>query len=181
MALNADQITAISVATISTTGLGLTAETFLETPYANSINPGTKNELDLFNAATPAILNNKRIDLSTKNSQKKVDMLEKAQMCLKQFGLLMLDNMKRHAHQYYDNDTTTNVVPAPGNMNAAYLTPDTDNMHMPLFFNQEDFTWSKRIGTKVYDGPMLIWTILTLLKPTRNVGVQAEIKTIDSV
>eukprot|EP00957_Ditylum_brightwellii_P183064 13944291-Ditylum_brightwellii.AAC.1 len=31
---------------------------------------------------------------------------------------------------------------------------------------------------EVYDDPTLIWTVLTLLKPSRNVGVQAEIKAI---
>eukprot|EP00957_Ditylum_brightwellii_P103560 7890727-Ditylum_brightwellii.AAC.1 len=100
---------------------------------------------------------------------------------LKQFGLLTLDDMKHHAHQYYKNDVTTDNVPATGNMNIADLTPGTDNTHKPLFFNKEGFTWSKSDSTEIYDYPTLIWTILTLLKLTRNVGVQAIIKAIKSL
>eukprot|EP00957_Ditylum_brightwellii_P092771 7063351-Ditylum_brightwellii.AAC.1 len=54
----------------------MTAETLLENLFADNINPGTKIGLALFNAPTLAVSNNKHIDLSTKNSQKSLDLLE---------------------------------------------------------------------------------------------------------
>eukprot|EP00957_Ditylum_brightwellii_P117616 8970782-Ditylum_brightwellii.AAC.1 len=76
MTLNADQVAAIAAAAINAAGLGTTAETSSENPFMSNINPGTKNGSALFNAATPAISNNKHIDLSMKNSQKILDVLE---------------------------------------------------------------------------------------------------------
>eukprot|EP00957_Ditylum_brightwellii_P210492 15365041-Ditylum_brightwellii.AAC.1 len=76
MALDAKQVAAITAAAINTAGLGTTAETFLENPFADDINMGTKNGLALLNAATPAVLKDKCIDLSIKNFQKILDLLE---------------------------------------------------------------------------------------------------------
>eukprot|EP00957_Ditylum_brightwellii_P130280 9938035-Ditylum_brightwellii.AAC.1 len=45
---------------------------------------------------------------------------------------------------------------------------------------KKEFTWTKSDGTEVFDRPTLIWVILTILKPTRNVGVQSEICVIKS-
>eukprot|EP00957_Ditylum_brightwellii_P114598 8738540-Ditylum_brightwellii.AAC.1 len=70
MALSADQVAAIAAAAINAAGLGVSAETFSDNPFADNINPGTKNGLALFNAATPSVPSDKRIGLSTKNSQK---------------------------------------------------------------------------------------------------------------
>eukprot|EP00957_Ditylum_brightwellii_P126261 9625964-Ditylum_brightwellii.AAC.1 len=47
-----------------------------------------------------------------------------------------------------------------------------------LMLKKEEFSWTKTDGTEVFDGPILIWVILTTLKPTRNVGVQVEVKAI---
>eukprot|EP00957_Ditylum_brightwellii_P186363 14189903-Ditylum_brightwellii.AAC.1 len=44
---------------------------------------------------------------------------------------------------------------------------------------KEEFTWTKLDRTEVFDGPTLIWVILTTLKPTRNNGVQSEICAIE--
>eukprot|EP00957_Ditylum_brightwellii_P069349 5264712-Ditylum_brightwellii.AAC.1 len=49
-----------------------------------------------------------------------------------------------------------------------------------LMSKKEEFTWMKSDGTEVFDGPTLIWVILTTLTPTRNVGVQSEICAIKS-
>eukprot|EP00957_Ditylum_brightwellii_P080834 6148812-Ditylum_brightwellii.AAC.1 len=66
MALTPDKIAAIAAAAISAADLGANAETFLDNPFADNINPGTKNGLALFNAATPSVPSDKRIELSTK-------------------------------------------------------------------------------------------------------------------
>eukprot|EP00957_Ditylum_brightwellii_P098336 7493073-Ditylum_brightwellii.AAC.1 len=49
-----------------------------------------------------------------------------------------------------------------------------------LMLKKEDVTWKKTDGTEIFYNPTLIWVILTTLKPTRNVGVQAEVKAIKS-
>eukprot|EP00957_Ditylum_brightwellii_P121275 9248439-Ditylum_brightwellii.AAC.1 len=49
-----------------------------------------------------------------------------------------------------------------------------------LMLKKEEFTWTKLDGTEVYDGSTLIWVILTTLKPTRNIGVQSKIHSIES-
>eukprot|EP00957_Ditylum_brightwellii_P126445 9638374-Ditylum_brightwellii.AAC.1 len=54
---------------------------------------------------------------------------------LQQYRLLDLNVIKRHAHQYFGNDSRTNNVPAPGAMAITDLTPDTDNTHRTLFYN----------------------------------------------
>eukprot|EP00957_Ditylum_brightwellii_P180106 13719384-Ditylum_brightwellii.AAC.1 len=86
-------------------------------------------------------------------------------------------------------------------MNIADITPSMSNAHKRIYYKrvwsnmiataiknnltleswhhlmlkQEEFTWTKSDGIEVFDGPTLIWVILTTLKPTRNVGVQSEI------
>eukprot|EP00957_Ditylum_brightwellii_P166478 12672129-Ditylum_brightwellii.AAC.1 len=70
MALTADQITAIAAAAINAAGLGATAEICQDNLYADNIHPITKNGLSLFNTATAAVSSDKRINLSTNNSQK---------------------------------------------------------------------------------------------------------------
>jgi hypothetical protein len=76
MALSADQVAAIAAAAINAAGLGASAETFSDNPFADNINPGTKNGLALFNAATPLVSSNKRIKLTTKKSQKVMDLFD---------------------------------------------------------------------------------------------------------
>eukprot|EP00957_Ditylum_brightwellii_P190851 14530564-Ditylum_brightwellii.AAC.1 len=74
MALTPDQIAAIAAAAINAAGLGANAETFSDNPFADNINLVTKNGLVLFNAATPSVPLDKQIDLTTKNSQKVIDL-----------------------------------------------------------------------------------------------------------
>eukprot|EP00957_Ditylum_brightwellii_P067153 5097248-Ditylum_brightwellii.AAC.1 len=45
---------------------------------------------------------------------------------------------------------------------------------------KEQFTWTKGNGSEVYDRPSLTWVILASLKPTQNMGVQAEINVINN-
>eukprot|EP00957_Ditylum_brightwellii_P199698 15223421-Ditylum_brightwellii.AAC.1 len=59
MPISAEEIAALAVAAIQNAGLGGNAETFNENPFADDINPGTKNGLPLFNAATPVVPNDK--------------------------------------------------------------------------------------------------------------------------
>eukprot|EP00957_Ditylum_brightwellii_P000259 20068-Ditylum_brightwellii.AAC.1 len=75
-ALSPDQIAAIVAAAINAAELGATTETFSNNPFADNINPGTKNGLTLFNTATPSVPSNKRIKLTTKNSQKMMDLFD---------------------------------------------------------------------------------------------------------
>eukprot|EP00957_Ditylum_brightwellii_P004735 360122-Ditylum_brightwellii.AAC.1 len=56
----------------------------------------------------------------------------------------------------------------------------TTNSWRRLMLKKDQFTWTKTDGGEVCDGPSLIWVILTSLKPTRNVGVQAEINAINN-
>eukprot|EP00957_Ditylum_brightwellii_P094473 7193703-Ditylum_brightwellii.AAC.1 len=114
--------------------------------------------------------------------------------------------MKCHTHRYFGDDVTTDDVPALDAMDIADTMPSTDNAHIRIFYKRvrsnmmataiknnltseswhclmlkkEEFTWTKLDGTKVFDGPTLIWVTLTTLKPTRNVGVQSEIHAIES-
>eukprot|EP00957_Ditylum_brightwellii_P204489 15339491-Ditylum_brightwellii.AAC.1 len=72
-ALSADHVAAISAAAINAAGLGDSTESFSNNPFADNINPGTKNGLALFNVATPSVSSDKRIELTTKSSQKVMD------------------------------------------------------------------------------------------------------------
>eukprot|EP00957_Ditylum_brightwellii_P077017 5853207-Ditylum_brightwellii.AAC.1 len=124
---------------------------------------------------------------------------------LKQYGLLSLEAMKRRAHRYFGDDATIDDVPASDAMNIVDITPSTEDAHKRIFYKRvrsnmiatviknnltleswrclmlekEEFTWTKLDGTEVYDGPTLIWVILTALKPLSNVGVQSEICAIE--
>eukprot|EP00957_Ditylum_brightwellii_P045991 3488771-Ditylum_brightwellii.AAC.1 len=123
MSLNTNQVAAIAAIAINAAGLGFTAETLLENPFVNNMNPATKNRLALFNKAT-AVSSDKHIDLSTKNSQKILDLLEDLNVryqwiiftrsmpeeptgglhapanrdLLKKLGLLELEHLECHAH-----------------------------------------------------------------------------------
>eukprot|EP00957_Ditylum_brightwellii_P080178 6098253-Ditylum_brightwellii.AAC.1 len=76
MVLTPDQIAVIAAAAINATGLGANAETFSDNPFVDNIKPGTKNCLALFNDATPSVPLDKRIDLTTTNSQKVMDIFD---------------------------------------------------------------------------------------------------------
>eukprot|EP00957_Ditylum_brightwellii_P170020 12941279-Ditylum_brightwellii.AAC.1 len=88
--------------------------------------------------------------------------------------------MKQNANRYFGNSATTDDVPASTAMNILDITPNTNNDYKSIFYNRkEEFTWTKTDRTEVFDGPTLIWVILTALKPTRNVDIQAEVKVIE--
>eukprot|EP00957_Ditylum_brightwellii_P098683 7516971-Ditylum_brightwellii.AAC.1 len=75
MALSVDQMAAIAAAAIQAAGLTPGEQSFLDNPFADEINPATKNGLALFNAATAAVASEKRISMETKNLQKLLDLL----------------------------------------------------------------------------------------------------------
>eukprot|EP00957_Ditylum_brightwellii_P004739 360240-Ditylum_brightwellii.AAC.1 len=153
MALTVDQIAAIAAAAIQAAGLTPGEQSFLDNPFADEINPATKNRLLRFNAATAAVASEKRISMETKNLQKCLDFFEdqntryqwisltksvpdKASTnsptdcdLLKQHGLLSLGAMKHHVHRYYGDDATTNDVPALDSIDIADITPNTENAH----------------------------------------------------
>eukprot|EP00957_Ditylum_brightwellii_P042831 3242226-Ditylum_brightwellii.AAC.1 len=54
---------------------------------------------------------------------------------LRQYGLIDLDAIKRHANRYFSNDRTTNDVPASNAMVIANITPDIDINHRAIFYN----------------------------------------------
>eukprot|EP00957_Ditylum_brightwellii_P169637 12911929-Ditylum_brightwellii.AAC.1 len=152
MALNADQIAANAAAAIQATGLMPSKQSFLDNPFAESINPSSKTRLALLNTAVAAVPTEKRISLETKKLQKLLDLLEDMNT-----RLLNLDAIKRHANRYCCNDATTDDVPALNAMNIAGITLNTDNDHKKLLFNRKDqFIWTKSDGTEVSDGPTLI-------------------------
>eukprot|EP00957_Ditylum_brightwellii_P114564 8735478-Ditylum_brightwellii.AAC.1 len=227
--VQAEDVVRIAATAIRNAGLGAVAKFFSENPFADNINPGTKNGLSLFNAAATAVPNNKRIDLSTNISPKILDLLEDLniryqwlpltqsvpnglaagrptnQNILKHFGLLQFDNLKHYTFGYYGINPNTGNAPDANNMDIADLDPAADANHHPAFYKRvrsnmiftaiknnltadlwrrlllkkEQFTWKKSNGTEVVDGTTLIWVILRLLKSTRNVGVQYEIKSIE--
>eukprot|EP00957_Ditylum_brightwellii_P057595 4367464-Ditylum_brightwellii.AAC.1 len=49
-----------------------------------------------------------------------------------------------------------------------------------LMLKKEECTWTKLVATKVFDGPTLMWVILAAFETSRNVGAQAEVKTIEN-
>eukprot|EP00957_Ditylum_brightwellii_P039100 2956008-Ditylum_brightwellii.AAC.1 len=55
MALTADQITAIAVAVIQAAGPTPSKQSFLDNPFADSIDPASKTGLALFYTATAAV------------------------------------------------------------------------------------------------------------------------------
>eukprot|EP00957_Ditylum_brightwellii_P000195 15858-Ditylum_brightwellii.AAC.1 len=74
--LDVPQIAAIIDTAIDTAGLGTTSEILLENHFVDNINQETKNGLALFNSDTPAVSNDKHIDLGIKNFQKILDILK---------------------------------------------------------------------------------------------------------
>eukprot|EP00957_Ditylum_brightwellii_P014095 1063268-Ditylum_brightwellii.AAC.1 len=66
--MQAEDVARVVAAAIKNAGLWAVAKTFSENLFVDNINPGTKNRLALFNAATPAVPNYKRINLSTRDS-----------------------------------------------------------------------------------------------------------------
>eukprot|EP00957_Ditylum_brightwellii_P068620 5209887-Ditylum_brightwellii.AAC.1 len=113
--------------------------------------------------------------------------------------------MKCHTHCYFGDNAMMDNVPALDTMDITDITPSIDDAHKRTFYKRvrsnmiataiknnltleswhclmlkkEEFTWTKSDGTEVFDGPTLIWVVLTTLKPTRNIGVQSEICNIE--
>eukprot|EP00957_Ditylum_brightwellii_P111893 8533288-Ditylum_brightwellii.AAC.1 len=134
-ALSADQIAAFAAAAIQSAELTPGEQIFLDNPFANAINPATKNRLSLFNTATAAVASEKRILMDTKNLQKLFNFFEDQNKryqwisltksvpdkaftdsptncdLLKQYGLVSLKAMKYHVHRYFGDDATTDDVP----------------------------------------------------------------------
>eukprot|EP00957_Ditylum_brightwellii_P178452 13592912-Ditylum_brightwellii.AAC.1 len=149
-ALTSDQISAIAAAAIQAVGLLPGEKTFSDNPFADKINPATKN----------AVPTEKQIATETKNLQKLLDFLENQNTryqwisltkqipdkastdlpsnwdVLKQYGLLSLEAMKRHANRYFGDDALSDDVSASDLMDIADITPSMDNNHKRIFFKQ---------------------------------------------
>eukprot|EP00957_Ditylum_brightwellii_P211198 15365880-Ditylum_brightwellii.AAC.1 len=146
------------------------------------------------------------ISLANKIPDKALTDSPQSQNLLKQYGLLSLEAMKCHTNRYFGDDATSDNAQSSDSMNIANITPSTDNDHKKIFFNRvrsnmiemaiknnltseswhhlmlkrEEFTWTKSDGMEVFGGLTLIWVILTMLKPMRNIGLQAKVKAIES-
>eukprot|EP00957_Ditylum_brightwellii_P136895 10440140-Ditylum_brightwellii.AAC.1 len=47
-----------------------------------------------------------------------------------------------------------------------------------LMLKKEEFILTIMDRSEVFDEPTLIWVILTMLEPSQNIGVQAEVKAV---
>eukprot|EP00957_Ditylum_brightwellii_P025942 1962049-Ditylum_brightwellii.AAC.1 len=123
-----------------------------------------------------------------------------------QYGSLTLDNLKQEANRYFSGDKNLNDVPDEAAMRVANIDPANDAAHRCCFakwvrsnmiikiiqgwvsadswtrleLRKKDFAWRK--GDEwVYNGPTMLFIILTKLNPSSNVGVTEEINFIENV